>query len=237
MKEKNRRIAGLAPYVSYIHGGSDWYKAGKVTMRFVSSLISCLILVSSLFGQANQPSDPPEKVYVSSWRCRNSVLPTTQFDLKLGSSVNHFSKILSSDDGRQFRLLIEHNVFGNLSLDNWYIQLSDLSSPKDLQRDLLRDSISTSIAPGVIYPRLQPLVFDYQGPTWGDGYHFFYIKTVRLIRVDDFVVGIKVNSIKWKNFAKDKVAEVQVNISIDPWKSRTDQKNFPSNECRDVFQK
>ncbi|HMU34920.1 MAG TPA: hypothetical protein PKC89_13775 [Pyrinomonadaceae bacterium] len=200
--------------------------------QVVMSLFFGGVFSTAILGQFADFRKPPEEMYISSWRCLGSVLHKQELKFRLGKDVNTFSQELRADNGRKFDLLLKYNPYEFLSLPVWEFSLVDVTAPRKLQMNLLEENVEHLGFAGVIYPRLKPLVIDEKDrPMWGDGYSFPYVKTVRNVRIDDFVVTIAVTDIKWKNQEKGKVSEVDVTLSIEPWRDRQDKDKFPARDC------
>ena len=199
----------------------------------IGNIFKIMILVSifssAICAQFTDFPKPVEAIYGTEDRCLGSVLPKQEFRFALGK-VNTFKKKLTADNGRVFELLLEHSVSDFLDLPVWSFELIDRSSPKGLQVDFL-ESFEIGYA-GMICPEIKPRVIDGSNkPLWCEGRGYPFIKTVRNIRVDDFVVTIAATDIKWKDSDKTKVSEVDVTVGIEPWKDRTDKDKFPPQRC------
>lgn len=184
---------------------------------------------STICAQLTDFPKPPDVVYGTADRCLGSVLPKREFRFALGKT-NKFRRELIADNGRVFELSLESGLsdFGDLPV--WDFRLVDLTSPKGGRMNFL-ESYSIGYA-GTICPELKPRVIDGNGkPLWCQGRGGPYVKTVRNIRIDDFVVTIAVIDIKWEEYEKDKVSEVEVKLTVEPWRDRADKDKFPHRDC------
>ena len=190
------------------------------------------VLSSAISPQFVDFPKPPEVLYAQSWRCLGSVLPKTEYDLRLEMHQEKFSKVLIADNGRKFRLSVERDNSKWLSLPRWSVHMIDQTSPKAIRGELISEREDQVSYLGYIYPRLKPIVVDGKNlPLWGDGEGYPFVMTERNIRVDDFVVTIKVTDIKWKDHEGGKVAYIDVILKIEPWRDRTDKGEFPTQNC------
>ncbi|MCC6826063.1 MAG: hypothetical protein IT172_10005 [Acidobacteria bacterium] len=196
----------------------------------IAALVS--FFTGTVCAQLTDFPKPPDVIYVRSWRCLDSVLPKTAYSLRLGKDPEKFSEILIADNGRKFKLSVERDDSQWLSLPRWSVHLIDQTSPKKLRNDLIGEGGDWSSYLGYIYPRLKPIVVDGKNePLWGDGERYPFVKTVRNIRIDDFVVTIAVTDIKWKDREGGRVSEVDLNLTIGPWRDRKDKDSFPVQNC------
>ncbi|MBX7061431.1 MAG: hypothetical protein K1X52_07215 [Pyrinomonadaceae bacterium] len=199
----------------------------------IGNLFKIIILVSifssAVCAQFIDFPKPPDAIYGTEDRCFGSVLPKQEFHFALGK-VNTFKKELTADNGRVFELSLESGIsdFGDLPV--WRFELTDRTSPKELAINFL-ESYAFGYA-GMICPELKPRVIDGNNkPLWCEGRGYPFIKTVRNIRVDDFVVTLAATDIKWKDSDQTKASEVDVTVGIGPWRDRTDKDKFPPQRC------
>lgn len=197
--------------------------------NFLKATVLVCLFAAYGHGQLTDFPKPPDAIYGTEDRCFGSVLPKQEFHFALGKT-DTFKQKLTADNGRVFELLLERGVSDFLDLPVWSFELID-TTPEEPWINLL-ESYAFGYA-GKICPELRPRVIDGNDkPLWCEGRGYPFVKTVRNIHIDDFVVTIAVTDIRWKDREKDKVSEVDATVSFEPWRDRTDKGKFPAQRCK-----
>lgn len=199
-------------------------------MNLSFSLLAVAVSFSAFVNTASaqrQKTSPRTEVTVKSWSKGTASIAEQRFKIVLSSKNRTYKKVLTSGSGEKFVLDIVHNPYDELDLEHWQVRLF-----KSISRNALRNRPDL-LAPeknepgkhyfqegdgvGVLYPRLEPIVYSDKGePMYGDGYDFYFIKTVRKIRIQGFVLVLSVGDIKFDAKNPNRVDAMELNIQVSP---------------------
>lgn len=166
---------------------------------------------------------------VVSWKKGSETLPAQHLEVILSTKNQIFEQEILSESGRHYLLRFEHNPYQSLSLEHWEISLREITSKNKKKRSLGKDVLrqnepghSIDYFPkedliGVLYPEEKPFVYDSDmNPLYGEGYGFYYFKTKRVIKVENYCFVYQVGDYKFNTESKTKLDLFEISIDITP---------------------
>ncbi|MEP7213145.1 MAG: hypothetical protein ABI791_08730 [Acidobacteriota bacterium] len=195
----------------------------KLCISFLALAVSLSEFASTPSAQKLNTSPPPTEVSVQSWNKGTASIVGQDINIVLSSKNKTYKKEITGESGEKLLLDIVHNPYDELDLAHWQVRLflgSSQSGPDMLAVDKNEPGkhyFQQGDSVGVLYPRLEPIVYSDKGePMYGDGYDFYFIKTVRKIHIQDFVLVLSVGNIRLNAKNPHRVDAMELNIQFVP---------------------
>jgi hypothetical protein len=193
-------------------------------------ILSVLILANVVIAQNphKQEADSEEPV-VTSWKKGNDTFENQLYRFVLSSKNNNFEQEVVSKFGRRYKLFTQHNFYDDLSLEHWLVEFREILTEKKMKKVKLGNQLLTTqiLTPGIdyyrkgdsiglLYPEEKAIAFSSKGePLYGGGYDFYFFKTVRKIKIENFCLIIKVGDYQFNKTNEKKLDVFEVFVEFN----------------------
>jgi hypothetical protein len=183
----------------------------------------------------------PEEVFVESWKKGSETIEEQQLKIVLSTQNNQYETEINGKQSKRYTLIFVHNSYSGLAdlYEHWEVELHEILFDKRAKKsylgsNLLRtsecgdnplhpknglpeicDHVPKKDDVGVLYPEENAACYSEKNePLYGNCYDFYYFKTVRKIKIENFCLIIKVGDYKFNEIDDSKLDKFEVFVEF-----------------------
>jgi hypothetical protein len=186
------------------------------------------LFVINISAQEFVMQQPPKEVIVKADDKTKEEFDNLVLHFILSPQKSSYEREITSKSGKTFKVIVRHNLY-DLPLENWAVELYEVNYDKDKKENDLGINLlrGPQVEPkeryvrgdlaGMFYPEEKTFAYTSEGkPLYGNGIGFYFFKTVRKIKFENFCVILKAGDYKFNESDKNKLDLFEIFMEISP---------------------
>lgn len=192
--------------------------------HFLILFLICFFLAGFVFGQT-QPQ-PEETLVVQSWKKGTEKIHEQTLRVELTPDRRSYTKDVSSESGKVYRLSIKPDLLNDLKGENWVVVLNEVTRTKRSKKEKIGFNLLQTRPSGWTHEFFQEDKAGYFYPNegnhiivnsypWIEGVEPLYpLKMIRQFIVDGFLVTLSVGKVVFDENAKEKIKNFEIFVKF-----------------------